>query len=108
MVWRTIAVSWGPVSGGVYITRERICLGRIAITRIGVEIDELMRSFVEECDLQRENALLRSVESAAACAVDTYRGKGGHKKGMAGAIRDLRATLKDVRRHAASQERRGA
>lgn len=57
------------MSGGFYVTKDRICLGHIAITWLGVEVDELMHSFVNECELQRENAeLKRKLKKARAKA----------------------------------------
>lgn len=45
----TIAISWGPWGGFYFIPQARLCLGFIAITWIrGVEIDEMMRPYVEK------------------------------------------------------------
>jgi hypothetical protein len=47
MKW-TVALSWGP-SGGFYLHRHRVCLGRFALTIIPrVEIDDLMEAYVAE------------------------------------------------------------
>ena len=47
----TLALSWGP-SGGFYVSLgycKRVCLGRVALTHLpDVEIEELMRSYVNE------------------------------------------------------------
>lgn len=49
----TIAVSWGPSSGGFYVTTGRICFGRIALTIVPrVEVDALMRAYVERMEEQ--------------------------------------------------------
>lgn len=40
----TLAVSWGP-SGGFYLHRYRICLWRLAITYVPVEIDDLLDAY---------------------------------------------------------------
>jgi hypothetical protein len=42
----TIAVSWGRY-GGFYITRWRVCLGWLALTYVAVEMDDLMRAYVD-------------------------------------------------------------
>ena len=43
----TVALSWGE-SGGFYVHRHRICLGRVALTYVPVEIDALMRAYSDE------------------------------------------------------------
>jgi hypothetical protein len=43
----TIALSWGKY-GGFYKTHSRICLGRIALTWLPVEIDDLMAAYAEK------------------------------------------------------------
>jgi hypothetical protein len=48
---RTIAVSWGPESGGWGRTRGRLALGRFAITWLPVEIDDVMRDAVNGFEL---------------------------------------------------------
>ena len=46
----TLALSWGP-SGGFYIHRHRICLGRVALTYSPMEIDDLMERTVERYEM---------------------------------------------------------
>ena len=41
-----LSISWGR-NGGYYLTRWRICLGKVAITYLPVEIDDLMRAYGE-------------------------------------------------------------
>ena len=45
MKW-TLALSWGP-SGGFYLHPHRVCLGRLAVTWLRLEIDDLMEAYVE-------------------------------------------------------------
>lgn len=41
----TIALSWGR-SGGFYLHRQRLCLGRVALTYVpAIEIDDLMKAY---------------------------------------------------------------
>lgn len=45
----TLALSWGP-AGGFYTHRggcKRVCIGKIAITLLPVELDEMMEAYVE-------------------------------------------------------------
>lgn len=43
----TLSLSWGP-SGGFYVCRHRLCLGRVALTYVpGVEIDALMAAYAD-------------------------------------------------------------
>jgi len=46
MIEGTLAVSWGRY-GGFYLHARRFCLGWIALTYVPVEIDDLMRGYVE-------------------------------------------------------------
>jgi hypothetical protein len=46
----TLSLSWGP-SGGFYLHRHRVCLGRLALTFVpDVEIDDLMEAYVERAE----------------------------------------------------------
>ena len=56
----TIAISWGRF-GGLYITRNRVCAGWVAVTYAPVEIDELMRAHVSERDAWEEYDLIRAL-----------------------------------------------
>jgi hypothetical protein len=48
----TVSLSWGP-SVGAYAHRHRLSLGPVALTRLpGVEIDDLIRGFLEREDLR--------------------------------------------------------
>jgi hypothetical protein len=42
----TLALSWGRY-GGFYLHRGRVCLGRVAFTYCPVELDVLMRAYVD-------------------------------------------------------------
>lgn len=42
----TVSVSWGSY-GGFYLHRHRVCLGWIALTYTPVDLDALMRAYVE-------------------------------------------------------------
>jgi hypothetical protein len=37
----TLALSWGSY-GGFYVTRNRICLGWIALTFLAIDLDEIL------------------------------------------------------------------
>lgn len=48
----TLAVSWGRY-GGFYVTRSprfcyRLCFGWVALTYVGIELDDLMRAYADE------------------------------------------------------------
>ena len=47
----TLAISWGPW-GGFYVVRglatSRLCLGWLAITRVNVEVEDLMRAYADQ------------------------------------------------------------
>lgn len=46
----TVAVSWGK-TGGWYIARGRVCLGRLALTFVPhVELDQMMRAYADQQD----------------------------------------------------------
>ena len=45
----TVAISWGP-NGGVYLHHDfswRICLWRVALTYVPVELDDMMEAYAE-------------------------------------------------------------
>lgn len=43
-------LSWGE-SGGVYVRRNRLCLGRVALTWwSGIEFDDMLRAYVEKSE----------------------------------------------------------
>lgn len=45
MRW-TLSLSWGP-SGGFYVVRRRVCLWKLAVTFLNVEIDDLMEGYIQ-------------------------------------------------------------
>jgi hypothetical protein len=53
----TLALSWGSY-GGFYVTRHRICLGRVAITLLPEnEIEELMCGYCDYWDAVEEGRI---------------------------------------------------
>jgi hypothetical protein len=42
----TLALSWGDW-GGFYVSSSRVCLGWVAITWLPIEIDELVRAWLD-------------------------------------------------------------
>lgn len=71
----TLALSWGK-PGGFYVYRapgtRRLCLGRVALTWMNVEIEDLMRAYIEEPYFDKNK--LRVAQAALRRIIDTYGG----------------------------------
>lgn len=57
----TFAISWGRY-GGFYLHRRRLCLGWFAFTLLKVEVDDLMRAYVEVIEGDNEGRVAQRTE----------------------------------------------